>query len=442
MRLNLRDAFLGMENETDLPPADIADDVGENSVEAATAEVEESATDLAETHEQVDLMEEVAESLECIAHHINESVKLGGMEPREAAAIHLAQSIALRPLGLEAMAVTLESFDGTDGRLTASVSMESAIGDFFKRIWEAIKRTIASIRDKVKELFQKIFTATGKVKRRAQALSATVEALTEPSEKEVEISGGLVAHLGTGGTLKDFASVATGLKTVTDLFTGEVPTAIEKFASTLLITANSAHIEDAEGAPEDIAGIAAKLHAPTISGMAKSTDSKKWPDSLVYHTNELIGHRALFLVYGTAETPPTLKSYAGLKLLVDQFDPGQDVKKFEAVKLSTPDKAAIKALLEAVNAATTKVDLFKKQNEKAGHVTTKLVELGDRLSEKLQKLSDDKQTSKAIGQELLDTVRTTSTLLNTSMGEMAKYLVFTCESALHAVERAVACYKK
>lgn len=436
MRMNLRGIYLGLENDS------LSEEPGEDSVEAATAEVAESAVDLDETQEQVDTMEEVAESLECIANHINESIKLGGMEPREAAAIHLAQNIALRPLGLEAMSVALESFDGSDGRLAASVSMENAVGDFFRRIWEAIKRTIASIRDKVKALYQKIFTASGKVKKRAESLASSVDALTEPSEKEMELSGGLVAHLGTGGSLKDFASISKNLTTVTNLFTGEVPTTIEKFATTLLVTANAAQIEDAESAPEDIEGIAAKLHAPTLTGMAKVTDSKKWPDSVVYHTEELIGHRALYLVYGTAETPPTLKSYAGLKMVVDQFDPSQDLQKFEAIKLSTPDKAAIKALVEAVKVASGKVELFKKHGERASNVSNKLVELGDRVSEKLQKLADDKQAAKATGQELLNTIRTASTLLNTSMSDVAKYLVFTCESALHAVERAVACYKK
>jgi hypothetical protein len=172
--------------ESDVPDSPVldADDLDEsgapvdasNTVEAVAidaAEVEQPVIE--EANEELETLDDSAESLEAYLDFIQEAKQNGGMDKNTAKAVKIGLDSALRSVGTNAenflgmSQASLESF-GTNRRLNQTISLENAVTEALRSVWEAIKRGINKLVTYVRDWWLKNFDIATRIKKRAEKL--------------------------------------------------------------------------------------------------------------------------------------------------------------------------------------------------------------------------------------------------------------------------------
>lgn len=223
--------------ESDVPDSPVlnADDLDEsgapvdasNTVEAAAidaAEVEQPVIE--ETNEELETLDDSAESLEAYLDFIKEAKQNGGMDKNTAKAVKIGLDNALRPLGtnsadfLGMSKASLESFD-TNRRLNQTVSLENSITEALKSVWEAIKRGINKLINYVRDWWLKNFDVAIRIKKRAEKIKAKANE-TNGAAKEKKIDVPNIKQLHISKKAPTTAQITTSIEDVKKMFEGEV----------------------------------------------------------------------------------------------------------------------------------------------------------------------------------------------------------------------------
>ena len=216
--------------ESDVPDSPVldADDLDEsgapvdasNTVEAAAidaAEVEQPVIE--ETNEELETLDDSAESLEAYLDFIQETKQNGGMDKNTAKAVKIGLDNALRPLGtnstdfLGMSQASVESFDGPR-RLGQTVSLENAIVEALKSVWEAIKRGVNKLVKYVRDWYLKHLEVAMRTKKRAEKIKEKASNTNgTPKEKKIKVPN--LAQLHVSKAVPDASKITSDLELVT-----------------------------------------------------------------------------------------------------------------------------------------------------------------------------------------------------------------------------------
>jgi hypothetical protein len=151
---------------------DVVLEVGEESMESAMLDIQESYVEVESLEQDQEELEEIAEGLESVIESMEATMEQGGLDPIAAQFAHHAVDAYTARLGFESASLlpALEAFGGDSGReASTTVSMES-IGEQLRKIWEAIKSVVNKAMTAVKNFFKKIFDAIPKFEKRLKAI--------------------------------------------------------------------------------------------------------------------------------------------------------------------------------------------------------------------------------------------------------------------------------
>lgn len=176
------------------------------AVEVEISEAVDVAEDTAELVEEVDDAEEAVVALEALHEVALLAAENGGLDSNGARLLkisteHIYQHMGLgRAVGIPAM----ESFSVPGARITATSIACEEIGDKAKQIWAAIVEGIKKAAAWLAEFFQKILTANGRMKARAEKILAAA-AKVNGNGKGVINNSKLASSLSVNGKLDNVA---------------------------------------------------------------------------------------------------------------------------------------------------------------------------------------------------------------------------------------------
>lgn len=156
----------------------------------ALSEIQDSATDVETTRNDVEELTEAGDNLEAIRAVLEGSLEDTGMDERAAAVSRLAIAQTLARVGSDLQTPSLESYTTASMRVGNTRLTLEAIGEKLKEIWAAIKaglqQGITAIGNWLKTLFDKKAQLTNQ----AQKILAAANTVTgTPSGTKVKVSG-------------------------------------------------------------------------------------------------------------------------------------------------------------------------------------------------------------------------------------------------------------
>lgn len=344
----------------------------------------ESYNEIVSDEEAIERLMEIHAGLESLLEISERSLEDGGLTAVNAEVLRISTAALVAPLGIEPPILAKESFGAEGERLTSTrVSIEEERGTLGK-IWDAIKRTMASLREKIKAWFGRIFSVTEKLRQKNVALMSDIDGLSGKSvkddNKKFEFSAGALLAKGQSegdlngnlenlvGEVTDFIKNNAARSKVSDM--------VDVFNSTDFVSG---------GAPA-ISQFNSKLKKTIkdfteISNSAKGTGIPKAmniPNTIITKFGILPGNKALFSYYSEDDTKTVFSS--GWKLGIHKD--GADMKgKTEFNVLSVSDLKALggtnKELLEIIVG-------YKKDKAKADAIKEKIVKAGDDLTKKIK----------------------------------------------------------
>ena len=213
-------AFYGLEEDGE----------GAGAVEATETPIAEEVSapvaDVAEAAAEVDQQEEVladmteaageVENVETAADAAIAESADGTLSRESAAWVRIALENAIGKTGLvPAIMPSLEAFGGTSGRRSATKVTMEGIGEFLKKIWNAIKTQIQKVWAYVKNWYLKVLDAAPRLKKKAEAISKRTENMTgAPEAKDFEL--GVLKQLHLSGKAPKEGEIVTKMKLVTE----------------------------------------------------------------------------------------------------------------------------------------------------------------------------------------------------------------------------------
>jgi hypothetical protein len=204
------------------PIGENADSLETDLIEVAedTADVEAAETEVAETVEVAEDLEEVATALEAAALN-------GGIDKHSAAVVKIAVNKLYKRAGVRSAAMpAMESFGGTGSRVRATQLAMEDIKENIKRIWAAIVAQITRAIEWMADFFERIFVAARKLKERALKLKAKSTAVGKSTsgKKEADFENEkLATALAINGSVaaKPTAGLTKVVSLADEIFNGE-----------------------------------------------------------------------------------------------------------------------------------------------------------------------------------------------------------------------------
>lgn len=185
----------------------------------ATVSFESLLNNIVEAHhDSVKVQGEIAQyagltaSLEAIALDVEETLGQGGLTPQAAHITQTAVDNITKSFDMEESVVaSMESFGGASDRESATEASLESMKETAKAAWDAIIKMIKTAIQKAKAFFAKVFDATPKLKKEAQALAEKARGLSgDAKEKKIKIGG--AAKLLAVDKAVDPAKVVAGVK--------------------------------------------------------------------------------------------------------------------------------------------------------------------------------------------------------------------------------------
>lgn len=206
-------ASLESEEEVVEPTVDAVEAETADNVEAAVAEVADTAAEVSDTDEAIDEAIEDSNTLEEVADVMEETEQEGGADPVTARVAEVAVEAIYARLGMKRKPMaSLEAFGDKATRIEATRLSVESMRETVKKIWDAIVALFGRIKEAIVKFFKAIFVATERTSQRAKKLAAMLESING-APKEETVTGGFVRTLATG---TEFDKAAT-LKSVYEL---------------------------------------------------------------------------------------------------------------------------------------------------------------------------------------------------------------------------------
>jgi len=442
--MSVRDFFASLESE-DETGAEPIEETGADSLEADLTEVEEAGSEADADASAVEQLEETAESLESIALSLEADAQNGGLDPVAARYAQRAIDFALRPLGPSAKFThaSLESFGGDSSKRDATLSMEADVKAWLKKVWEAIKRAIAKVRDSIKKLFIKLFAAAPKLKRRAEALQTAAKGLEgEPKEKQLVIPGNVASGIAVGKGLTSLSDTAKNLREqgdwVFDDFFKKTWAYGESFASALAGWKfdSEKNFDASAKAVDTLIGA-----VPTVAGAKVSSGDKRFQGLEVDRSEALPGNQAVFVTCKKAGATLASKIETLGTYNVSVRDFTATPVEVKEVKLSVPSKQELEKVGEEIAALAGRVTKYNNSFQSIDALINKVKTAGDQFSAAAEKSDKLTGENKASARQILSAAKACANVIDAPAAAMTRYLITTGAKVLALGEKAAGMYK-
>lgn len=406
---------------------------GANSMEDGLIETQAAATDVVNTEEAVEELEEVKAGLESIVAELETAVRDGGLNGQAAQFLQLGVEAYTVRLGLETrMIPSLESFGGATDKLAATkVSMEG-IKETIRNIWEAILRTIRRIRAMLKNFFIRVFSAAPKVRARAEQIKKAAQGATGQARNANIKAGGAgnALALQSGFPTDLGATLMTVDRLATDVFTtfhDNMVNACNTFATGL------------SGAGSD----EAKLGSLVLNFKPSLPNSigKPGDEPSVHYSEELPGHKRLRIMINAE----------GSKVFTASIDGFASTVKVDQVKTQAP--ADVVKMCDAVIAICNAVEGYQKNWQRAEAAVDNLTRAGDAFAKKVASAGPStmpvvagqggaQSNNEGNAKKVTNMVATLTQSVDAAQSKLAGYLMGACKAALTVGELSVKEYDK
>lgn len=292
----------------------------------ADAEVTEATTDVDQTEDSIEQLEEIQVALESAAAN-------GGLTRESAVFANIALRSAVGKKAARVIMPAMPSFEsysgGASSRRATTLSLE-IVGESLRKFWQALVAKIKSLWNKLRGWWKKMTDAAPKIKARAEALakkSANVTGSAE--ERTIDLSLAQQLHInGRTPTPADTIAQVKDLGKACDVIIGnESKGSMEKIStnfskavqdltnndsfknlgntkslSDFYKNGNAALNNDLEKAHDDLRASATKIRAK-LPNATKVTDGKRFgTDAEHFISGEMLGGRAIVASVPTSTT--------------------------------------------------------------------------------------------------------------------------------------------
>lgn len=410
-------------NATAAAPAEAAViEGGDDSMEAELLDTQAAQTEVSNTEEAVEELEEVHAGLESIARELQTSVQDGGLNGQAAQYLQLATEAYTVRLGMEQrMIPSLESFGGTTDKLAATKISLEAVKDTIRKVWDAILRTIRRIRAMIKNFFLRVFNAAGKIKQRAEALKAQASKVSgNAKEGEIDV-GGAASALAVGG---NFPSNLAGEMNVCVSLADDIFTSFHD----KMVNACNAFATGLSGAGTEAEKLAGLIDgfSPELPSDMKAAESSE-EGVLARESSELPGGKALYIAV-RAKNGAKAKPF---EVNIVEKSKAGNVKS----TISTLTGADVVKVCDAVIKIAGSIEAYKSKWQTAEGAVNNLTRAGDAFTKKVE--------GGAGGENAAQTARVINVLtqsVDAAQSKLSGYLLGVCKAALAVSERSVKQY--
>lgn len=173
-----------------------------DSLETQMLEVQETVRKLEERVEAIDEAIEDTEVLERVKERMEESVEEGGMSADTAEMAEIAVESIKARLGVSGKAfsgVSMESFGNKATRIGATKLGLEDVKENLKKAWDAIIAALQKAYEWVIEFLKDVFTAHGRLKKRAEIIKAAARSATGDAASKTVKAGSIANSLSMGG---------------------------------------------------------------------------------------------------------------------------------------------------------------------------------------------------------------------------------------------------
>lgn len=442
--MSVRDFFASMESE-DNADENLPEETGSDSLEADLTEVEEAGAEAETDQTNVEQLEDTAEALESIALSLEADAKNGGLDPVAARYAQRAIDFALRPLGPSAKFshASLESFGGDSSKQSATLSMEADVKAWLKKVWEAIKRAIAKVRDSIKKLFIKLFAAAPKLKRRAEALQTTAKGLEgEPKEKQLVIGGNTASGIAVGKKIEGLGATAKLLREnadwVFETYFKETWAYGEAFAVALGNWKFDSE-KNFDASAKQVAKLIETL--PTVVGAKPSSGDKRFQGLEVDRSEVLPGNQAIFV--SCKKSGQTLASQIEMlgSYNVSIRDFTAKPVELGEIKISVPGKTELEKVGEDIANLAGRVSKFNNSFQQIDALINKVKTAGDKFAGEAEKSDKLTGENKSAARQILSAAKSCANVVDAPTAAITRYLIATGAKVLALAEKAAGQYK-
>jgi len=161
-----------------------------------SAEVQADGDEIGVTVSEVEDAVQAGEELEDIADVATAAVETGeGLDENAAELASIAVESILNRIGVRShtrLVPATESFGNSNTRLSSTKLIVEGIGDYLKKIWQAIKAAAARLWDKIRSFFAKLFNSAAQLSKLIASLktrAGKVDGAAKQKEKSIKHAG-------------------------------------------------------------------------------------------------------------------------------------------------------------------------------------------------------------------------------------------------------------
>ena len=392
------------ENEETAAPVEPAAD----SVETELLEVAKADSDVAENEAQTEEAVEVAEGLEAFVLEMKAAQESGGITRHHAATISRIATESLISIG-EAPATAarvmpaLESFGSAARAMESTALGMESIAESAKNIWKKILAALEKAWNYIRDHFLKLFGAFEKLKKRAAALVARVEANTESKKKESSLEREDIAKALVINKAVDVANIKPLVeisKAVSTNWTAAIGQTGDKIAAYFTDLSSADNKADVDKASAELTGVA--IEPPKFGGVAASAADHGYEErsGLKFHiTPELPGGKAIYAYVAAAtaasgDAAAVAANVTGQVVSVGAFK-AKDTTKAPS-KIAVLDKAKITELCGEVETICDEMINYKRNANKFSAIEKKISDAAKKLANRAPKGDEPAEVTAAL----------------------------------------------
>lgn len=402
-------------------PADAGTRVPEG-VPDEIVELNAADQDIANDEADADTLVAAIEALESFAEPVQASLGDRGLTPREAQFMNLSlEAILCKPLGIKFTMPSMEAFGAEGGsRIASSRIVLEGFKETMQKLWQWLVDLFTSAKKRIVDYYLRVWDQAPRQIAQLEQLRDKASAITSAAKnKEMEVSTGLVAHLGIAGNIDNIPAKLGAIGKVADsLF----KTYVEKAEAWSADVATAVSSLDFSDDTKFTAGLDAvtKLSPLDITAVGLTfkdvgADDKRFKGAqgVTFKTTEpLMGDRAIVAQIATApasgNTRELIAAIGKTNLRVDAAT--DDVKKIESsVKMAPLPAKALEDIASAAIDVAVKVKSFKAKwdtaNKTKDTVLSKLKSTKSKMAG-ADKLSSENQSAASSALKLLAAIPT------------------------------------
>ena len=391
-------------------------------------EVSEQYHEIVSLEEAIDRLEEIHASLESFLEITEDSLEEGGLDATTSQILRISTEALVSPLGLESPILSMESF-GSDGERLSStrVSIEEEKGTIAK-IWEAIKKSMASLRTKVSNWYYNVIKNAKSISEKNTAFRKTIDEITgDAGDKKLKVNLSNLASKGQSAS--DIVNNLSNTQDCLEAFTsgavsGLIGKAIDEFKK---VDAKGLTDESAKGFKESVKGVLedyTKLSSKTKdSGTVKSMEMS---GATVTKHKVMAGNKALFSYM--FESDPFKNDW--------KVGPNADGDNAGSEELSVLSKSELLAINSSVQSLIDEVVKYKSEFEKVKKVKEDIGKVGDDFV-KEAKGSDGAKHAKGV----VTVLKSFERMLNNPVNALTALAVKSSGAAMSLVSDMTKAYK-